>query len=403
LGLNENALALYLVLTAHAAYLWATERRTSLLLLAGFFAGSGVSIKYTGMLFVVAPLVLFVMGFAYRVGKAGTRGALRSAAVAGLAIAAGCWPWLAANWWHTGNPVFPLLGDWLGSSTRDAVQIAQWDAAHRPPNFSLADLGGRFADFMWQSEWHNPLLLALGVLTLVFARAKWAKFVAGYVAFYFAAWWLLTHRLDRFWTPALPAMALVAGGVATLEIGRFGRHIARWSIGLWVAICLLWAAHPASLCGYARFLAPYDWLARDPARVPLWRQAINELAGGDGAVLSVGDAAVFDVHPRVYYNTVFDRWLLGEWLGAAEEWPVRARGLHAELAARGIEYVYVHWDELARYRRTYDRDFRRSGFITPQLFDRIIAEGVLTPLATRLAGANVSLFAVNEWEADVKK
>jgi hypothetical protein len=257
---------------------------------------------------------------------------------------------------------------------------------------------GRAADYAWRSEWHSPLLVAFGAIGVVFTRARWMSGLAVYLAFYFLAWWLMTHRLDRFWVPAIPAMALIAGGAAVAAVGPLGKRAMAWSLVAWAAISLVLAVHPASLCGYTRLLAPYAWLRNDSARVPLWRQNLNELAGRDAAVLAVGDAAVFDLHARVYYNTVFDPWLVRQWLSDSSDAEQQSRALHAELVARNIGYVYVHWGELDRYRRTYDRDFHQSDFITPQLFDRLVEERVLTPLAMRLAGANVSLFVVNELE-----
>ena len=32
-----------------------------------------------------------------------------------------------------------------------------------------------------------------------------------FVAYLFLTWWLLTHRLDRFWLPLLPTWAILAG------------------------------------------------------------------------------------------------------------------------------------------------------------------------------------------------
>lgn len=406
LGLNENALALYAVLTAHAAYLWIVTRRVELLLLAGFLAGSAASIKYTGLLFVAAPLVVAVIIlFVLQERRIGTFSGRQLAACFGLvllAIVSACWPWYAANWWNTGNPVYPLLGQWFETPSRDLTLAAQWNAAHAPPNYSAADLAGRLADFAWRSEWHNPLLVAFAAVTLLFSRAGWKWWFAGYLAFYFAAWWLLTHRLDRFWTPAIPAMALLAGGAAASMTGKFGRRVIQGALVAWLAICLLWAVHPASLCGYTRLLASYDWLRFDPDRISPWRQNVNEFAGPEQAVLAVGDAAVFDIDARVYYNTVFDPWLLREWLGDSENPREQSLALHAELLERNVRYVYIEWDELVRYRRTYDRAFHRSDFITPQLFDRLIEHGVLAPLATRVAGANVSLLSVNRPEGDDK-
>ena len=33
----------------------------------------------------------------------------------------------------------------------------------------------------------------------------------GYAGYLFLTWWLLTHRLDRFWLPLLPVLAVLAG------------------------------------------------------------------------------------------------------------------------------------------------------------------------------------------------
>ena len=40
-------------------------------------------------------------------------------------------------------------------------------------------------------------------------QVTWALW--GFVAYLFATWWLLTHRLDRFWLPLLPPLAVLAG------------------------------------------------------------------------------------------------------------------------------------------------------------------------------------------------
>ena len=35
--------------------------------------------------------------------------------------------------------------------------------------------------------------------------------LGGYAAYLFLTWWLLTHRIDRFWLPLLPCLAILAG------------------------------------------------------------------------------------------------------------------------------------------------------------------------------------------------
>ena len=43
------------------------------------------------------------------------------------------------------------------------------------------------------------------------ARGGSRRRSAGYVVYLFLTWWLLTHRLDRFWLPLLPPLAVLAG------------------------------------------------------------------------------------------------------------------------------------------------------------------------------------------------
>ena len=49
----------------------------------------------------------------------------------------------------------------------------------------------------------------------------------------------------------------------------------------------------------------------------------------------------------------------------------------AELHDRGITHVYVAWSEIGRYRNT---GYGRHEFVTPDVFDRLVAAGVLAPL-----------------------
>ena len=79
-------------------------------------------------------------------------------------MALGCGLWFAKNAALTGNPVYPLLYDMFGGSTRTAEKNAQWIAAHDPPNFDLSDLAARAVGITLTSDWLSPLLVPLAVL-----------------------------------------------------------------------------------------------------------------------------------------------------------------------------------------------------------------------------------------------
>ena len=47
------------------------------------------------------------------------------------------------------------------------------------------------------------------------------------------------------------------------------------------------------------------------------------------------------------------------------------------MAARQIAYIYVNWGEIDRYRHS---NYGFTDFVQPEVFDRLVAEGVLEPL-----------------------
>ncbi|MDA1089169.1 MAG: glycosyltransferase family 39 protein [Proteobacteria bacterium] len=114
-GHVEPRIALFVMVTA-----WATVRaietgRVNYAVLAGFGAGFFVAAKYTGLLFAaVSGLVLIFQRRWFRHG-----------AVFGLAVLAAGFQWYVWNAIHTGDPVFPMLFQWLG---RD--DLVMWTKAH---------------------------------------------------------------------------------------------------------------------------------------------------------------------------------------------------------------------------------------------------------------------------------
>ena len=67
-----------------------------------------------------------------------------------------------------------------------------------------------------KSDWLSPLLFGLAPLALLAGRNRRLVLLLWlYAVFLFFAWWLLTHRIDRFWVPMIPVVSLLAGIGAT--------------------------------------------------------------------------------------------------------------------------------------------------------------------------------------------
>jgi hypothetical protein len=194
----------------------------------------------------------------------------------------------------------------------------------------------------------------------------------------------LTHRIDRFWIPILPVLALLAGAGATWTDATIWRRFCLGVLVLGLLSCFFFVVRPTG--GDVAYFAPYEQLRRDPARHDPWHLFLNENLRPDEKVLLVGDAQGFDLSVPILYNTVFDDNVF--------EQLVRGRGsdaIHAELAARHIAMVYVHWGEIARYRSPGNYGFSTS--ITPKLFEGLVERGVLAPLP-RLADHPGQMFRV---------
>ena len=292
-------------------------------------------------------------------------------AVFSLAASVACGPWFAKNWMLTGNPVYPLAFNIFDGRTRNAELHAQWQRAHRPPGFGLAQLLESAANVTCRSAWLNPLMLPLallGVATSCYRRMGVG--LAVYALFVLAIWWLFTHRIDRFWIPVTPVLAFLAG----LAVSPGAIVSWQWPLKAVIAGCL---ALDLILilgggAGDIAYFVSTEKLLKDPTRVHVGHQFLNESLTADDVLLTVADAEVFDLRMPVLYNTVFDRDRF-ETLMADRS----ADGRRQALADLGVKYVAVAWNEIDALSLAGQLWFHRL-HSTP-LFDELVQTGVLAP------------------------
>ena len=348
---------------------------------AGLLAGGAMACKYPALISAVAP-------FGVLAAAAGLRRrswAIPLAFAAGVAIAVG--PWLAKNVIDTGNPVYPLAYRVFGGRHWDPARDAKWANAHGPKPITASELARSLVDVAGRSDWQSPLFVALAPLALLRRGSRLpALALLGYAAYLFATWWTLTHRLDRFWLPMLPALAVMAGLGADWS--------RRWAWTLALALMLI----PTLLANFAYDASALAGLNKWTDDLPYLRYHIPEivnppLAALDAAlpptarVLLVGQASVYHFDHPILYNTVFNDETI-ETLARGRT-PEQLRG---ELARLGVTHVYVDWAEVARYRSPGNYGF--TPFVTPELFSGLVRAGVLRP-PTRF-GPRQELFRVGE-------
>lgn len=371
------------------------------LLLAGLFAGSAMACKYPGALSVIIPLFAAAVWIAL-FGGITQRAAPQIAVVPavrfarwimpamfalGTLLAVG--PWLAKNAVETCNPVYPLLYRLLDGHDWDGALDAKWTKAHSPATYALSSLADLAIDVAVRNDWVNPLLFGLAPVALLAAGARrrtgglWA-----YVGWLFFTCWLFTHRIDRFWVPMIPVVALLAGAGGAWWWSALDDALGRATAAVVISVPLAvigffqLAFITTRLCGYNDYLRDLDEAARfaaqhtDPEVVYL-----NKHLPVGSKVLSVGDAMMFESKFPVIYNTVFDHSIFEEWLAARPGEPSGPAGLRDAMAIRNklteekVTHIYVCWREILRYRSPGNYGY--TDFVTPERFAELERLGIL--------------------------
>lgn len=358
------------------------QRPEPLVFLSGLLAGSAMACKYPGLVQVVVPAGIAVAVTAWRMSDPPERmrAMLKGAGLFAVGTALTIGPWLMKNAVETGNPVYPLAYGVFGGKDWDPELNSRWTDAHSSDVWTLDDFGEKFVDVTLKSDWLSPLLFGLAPLALwnLTGRRR-ARWLAGYVAYLFLTWWFLTHRLDRFWVPMIPVVALLAG------VGAAWRHDRLW---VWTCGGVIFLAAlfnlgfiTTRLCGYNAYLADLNE-AREAAESTAPGIAyLNGLRLPDDArVLCVGEAQVFDARMPVIYNTVFDRSIFEQWCAADApgvppgKLPMRSpEEIRRTFHEAGVRLVYVNWREILRYRPTYGY----TDFVTPGRFEWLQEHGIL--------------------------
>lgn len=378
--------------------------------LTGFLSGSAMACKYPGVLSVVIPLGAILLGYSWvllRQDKKQRKIVTVKLALifsAGTLLAIG--PWLLKNLIETGNPVYPLLYSVFGGTDLSETLNLKWKGGHSPKAHDPVDLAIKFIDVTFKSDWLSPLLFSLAPLAFLKHQHRRLIFwLWMYVAFLFLSWWVFTHRIDRFWIPMIPVVAVLAG------IGATWCSRMVWKVSLSIAICLAVLFNlgiaTSGLSGNNAYLD--DMRHAEKFALAMTGPEIlqlNELnLKPNQVVLSIGDAELFYAEFPVVYSTVFDEDIFKQWTAQLEpDVPDKslkmkpAREIKEKLKAEHIAYVYVNWAEVLRYR--LPGSYGYTDFVTPARFDQLIREGVLeNPLPNRHSYRKLDSFSDRDLKA----
>jgi hypothetical protein len=207
---------------------WGESGRARYLVIAGLGAGCAATVKYNGVLLV--PLLAAASVLLREERRAAV--ALRAAVTVGLLALVPLLPWLAKNLWQTGNPVYPLLHEWLGGRplpSRPPIDVLTYRRVlygESWPEIVLAPLRvfltGRDGDPARFDGVFNPLFLLGFVAALLPGASRRARVLAAAAAAILLLVFFLTVLRSRYALPALVPLAVLAAG-ALQDVCRRGR------------------------------------------------------------------------------------------------------------------------------------------------------------------------------------
>lgn len=368
--------------------------------LALFFAGSAAACKYPGLIFAVLPCLLVVSVIGKKLWL--NRPAIQSLMLSIVALLITVFPWYCKNVFATGNPVFPLASQELGAGNLTAEQAQRWNKAHQVPvtnnssKYGWSALSNSISQIIVRNDFLPvtlmPLVLAGCVaIPIALRRSRngtrntlkqqlrdWTfhpSFLAMLIgAWVFLVWFLLTHRIDRFWLPALPLMAVIAGVmVHWLQVNR---------LQLFAALCVLISTLYGGLISLSnlqcdsRWFVAYSALRNDigtkesPGRMPLTISWINSNLPTDARLLLIGQAQAYRFERALQYATCFNTPI-----GEDELRDRSAEDQHKWLKASGFTHILVQWSEIDRYRSAGNYGF--STWPTHQEIEALVQSGVV--------------------------
>ena len=335
------------------------------LVCAGLFAGLCCGAKYTGLIFTLLPLTIFLPGYCALSGspRAAATTLCRLVLPALLAFA----PWTLRNWIASGDPLHPLglvMRRRLSGASGIPDRLDHFEAAHRAGEMSWRAFGQSLVQLMpgFRQTYFidiecGPQLCFFGAPGMIsIANAETA--LVGFVFMLdLVVWFAFSHRLNRFFYPHLTMLAAL-GGLGFARVWRVV-PLRKVGVGLCCVAALLFAplqAEWTALYSSREGVAGNSSLL-DTAKAQFMGEPVLALVGvyphsalpEKSGVLFIGEAQTFYCERTPSYSVVFNESLLEE---ALHKTRTADEALNY-LRARGITHLYFNFSEWFRLDTTY--------------------------------------------------
>ncbi len=341
----------------------------------GLLAGAACGAKLTSVGFVAVPLGVAMIATRLRTRLATI---CIAGALAGLAVLL---PWLARNFFASGNPVFPFMTGLFGAAHWSPEQIIAWRTGHFIDGGMGTRIGTGFDQFFrygigpnadqsefepWKPQW--LILPWLGIVSCGIGivhkeTRRWAILLGIIFLMQLLFWTVVTHIKSRFMLPSAVPLAIMTGVGLHLLLARRGWTsliIARSTVA---SLSIIWSSAtvfvykserngwPALMLGGHRMFTGDGMSSREQrtnARYSSPVILVNHVLPRGSHVLLIGDAKpyYYDLQ-RIAYQTTWDR---GPMSQIIREHPAQPAQWIDALRQRGFTHVLIDAAMLDRWR-----------------------------------------------------
>lgn len=342
----DTALMLYVFLSVYAFWNWSVAREQAWLVLAGVLMGLAIGTKYPALFFL---LILVIIACVVSRGRERWRSPFIFGGYA-LLIAS---LWLARNFYHTRNPLFPFYyeifapffgyGEWRPEYLGDLLSNPSTRGVERSL-IGLLSLPWKltFDGSAFEAEAQiSPFYLVFLPITMIAAfRHRYARYLFALAVSYTLFWWA-NYQIVRYLLPALPFFCLATATALDLACQQLIRRRSFTVLGCALLIYPGWvyAARSVQYRGLipANTIQRDDFISRSLPTYPMY-QFLNRMNGRDYTVYSLYDENLF------YFA---DGQLKGDWFGPARFGRILerlhdSRALYDELTGLGANYFLIN-------------------------------------------------------------
>jgi len=353
---NDLGVTFFGLLAIYSLWIWTEKRDKKFIILAGLFCGSILAIKYTGIIFFLAPLTIFIF-INYLKQKKSVRYAISRPAlfvIISLLVAS---PWFIKNLIYTGNPVFPIAYRQLGGNNWGEFEAKRFKKHHQVDLTNFKKMIEAPKKIISGQEGKIGIIILLFLPFLFFIKnpLPQIKCFALYSIFYFLVWTIFTHHMPRFLIPALPVLSILAG-YSILYFLNIRKYIGYTMIAF-LAIGLIF--NSARLLYQFSVVHPLQFISGKDSKTEYLSKlfylypaidVINTYLPEDSKILFIAEARTFYCEKDFVANTPLDKNIIVEIANKSKG----AKDILNALQDMGITHILYNFTEAKRISFSYN-------------------------------------------------